>query len=162
MDHGWIEEANISYANLSNIRTYQSTLDKVNRRGANLSNAFFSDKTRLRKANLIGANLTGMGIGKLLTDSIYDTETIIDEKTRYLSIPGIGLFDIFERAIFLGSGENLNSANLENTDLSDLDLSEADLSYANLKGTNLSNSSLFQANLEGADLEGANLTGADL
>ncbi|MEH2331926.1 pentapeptide repeat-containing protein [Nostoc sp.] len=58
---------------------------------------------------------------------LYDTETIIDEKTRYLSIPGIGLFDIFERAIFIGSGENLNSANLENTDLSDLDLSEADL-----------------------------------
>ena len=104
------------------------------------------------------ANLTRMRIGEVMTGTFYDCETIIDEKTRF---DAYGI-DIFEEAIFIGSGENLKYVDLESADLSDMDLSEANLSYANLKGANLSGSILFQVNLESANLEGADLTDADL
>ena len=131
-------------------------------RGTNLTNSFLGDSARIEEANLIAADLTGMRIGELLINSLYNSETIINEKERYLMIPGIGYIDIFQDTIFIDAGENLSYKNFENADLSDLDLSEADLSFSNLKGVNLSNTSLFQANLEGTNLEGADLTDADL
>ena len=155
----YLQEVNLSGANLSEANLSGANLLRANLTGANLSEANLSGanllranllKTNLLKADLSGADLSGADLtgANLLKANLFGA-----------NLSGADLFGAnLSRADLTGA--NLTRANLLGANLSGAHFLGANLLKADLTGANLSQANFFEANLSEANLSGANLSGA--
>jgi uncharacterized protein YjbI with pentapeptide repeats len=137
----FLEEANLSGADLHSTFLPGASLSGANLSGANLSGAF------LRRANLTNANLQAANLSGAHLRVAY-----IDE--AHLGGANLTGADLTEA--------HLTKANLSGAFLRRANLTEAHLTKANLSGADLHSTFLPGANFSGANLSGANLYGAKL
>ncbi len=130
---GWLPEADLRQANLSN-----ANLSKSNMKGAILI------KANLHACNLVGANLEAADLSGARVNVA---------NLRASNLSGAN----FREATLVGA--NLARANLKGANLENADLEGANLQAANLWRARLNMANLRMANLRGANLQEAYLEG---
>jgi uncharacterized protein YjbI with pentapeptide repeats len=174
-----LESANLSHADLTNVKLKGAKLGYANLEGADLS---LTDERIIipfqKYPEKIIEDYKCKELSKKKPDKSQvqckeESEKVPDTRKRLLEyVDGdIQLYcanlkgaKLYGRFLLKACLENaiLTNANLTKTNLTGADLSGADLSGADLSGADLTKANLTGANLTGANLTGANLTGADL
>ncbi|MEH1785134.1 MAG: pentapeptide repeat-containing protein [Nostoc sp.] len=142
------------YSSLRNIAIAFAATGGTSFRGANLTNADFTQAT-LKSTDLRNTILicSRWHQAKML-DRVRPGSTYLqNSQVRQLLVTGQGQDKNFYR-------ENLRGINLQSANLADASFIGADLSEANLQDADLSRAKLKQTQLDGTDLTGATLTGA--
>ena len=152
-----LTNANFSHANLSNTHLTNVTLNSANLSNTNLRNAILRD-TNFENAQISHANLSFLiqeNNSTTCSTCGYDKNP---KGSEFCDACGAVLYSInnFNNADL--SNANLSNADLSNADLSNADLSNADLSNANLSNANLSNANLVETDFTRANVENINLT----
>ncbi|MCE5334936.1 MAG: pentapeptide repeat-containing protein [Desulfobacteraceae bacterium] len=126
---GWLEEADLRGADLSNANLRRALLKGANLERANLHSAILMG-TNLEGANLfrVKANVANMSLANLRSANLRETALV---------------------------GTNLARADLEEADLDGADLEGANLQGCNLRRARLTNVNLKLASFDGADLTDA-------
>ncbi|HYX17364.1 MAG TPA: pentapeptide repeat-containing protein [Nostoc sp.] len=152
---GWLAmKGDEKYSSVCNIAIAFAATGGTSFRGANLTNADFTQatlkSTDFRKTILICSRWHQ---AKML-DRVRPGSTYLqNSQVRQLLVTGQGQDKNFYR-------EYLRGINLKKANLADASFIGADLSEANLQDADLSRAKLKQTQLDGTDLTGANLTGA--
>lgn len=165
--------ANLTGADFTNALMGASYLVNANLTGADFTWTLRPDIFSLLKANLTGANLTGIiGLATRFKDDFASAGTIFDRITNDgspLDLSG----GYLRRCSFVGA--DLADANFAGSDLTGANFTDADLAGAtfndaydgrregvNFRSANLTGARFLRTNLTGFDLTDADLTGADL